>query len=171
MIHYGYIILPASLLWVAIENYLWHLGWFQKLFRTALNIPPDIRGRWEGTILIDGVPEPHPFILEIHQTLTRMQVYTFSNHGRSKSESLFTTITSDEMEKNFVLSYMWQADAGAIPEKNLPAAIFRGFTMLNIYENATPKELSGSYFTNRQPQQTKGEIKLQLVSRKRKGKQ
>ena len=166
---YGFIIVPAALIWEAIDRFFWRLGWFRFLFGSILHIPPNIRGRWKGTILINGLNESQDFFLEIHQTMTKMQVYTFSDQGKSKSESQFATITADELGKKFALNYMWQAEAAAIPEKNLPAAIFHGFTMLNIYEN--PKQLSGTYFTNRLPQQTKGELKLTLVSRKRIGRE
>lgn len=170
LLHYGFIILPATFLWVIIENYFWHLGWFQKLFRTALNIPPDMRGRWEGKLIRDEDQEAHSFVIEVHQTLTKLQVYTFADGGKSRSESYFANITSDEMEKKFTLCYLWYANASAIPNKNIPMGSFYGFSMLELNEEEDSKELTGTYFTDRLPQ-TKGIIEIKWVGRKRRGKQ
>ena len=55
LLEYAYIIAPTSLLWIWIDKHLWHTKLFQSV-RRPLNVPPDIRGRWEGTLEnADGV--------------------------------------------------------------------------------------------------------------------
>ena len=160
LIHYGLIILPISFLWWMLEKFCWHWKWIQKI-RGALNIPPDFRGRWEGTLDRDGEEQPHRFVIEIRQSLSKIWVYTYSS--RSSSQSYIAEIATDDSEVDFTLCYLWQGDGAEIAHRSIPKSIFKGYSLLQLYENENPKRLSGTYFTNREPQ-TKGKIELNWVS-------
>lgn len=164
--HYGAIVLPISGLWFAIENKLWYMRWLQN-FKSIINIPPDFRGRWEGTIDRDDENDPHSFVFEIKQTLSRIQVCTYSN--RSKSQSIFAEITTDEFEDKFNLCFLWQGNAAAIEKKSIPKGVFYGYSIMELFEKNEPKKLVGEYFTDRSPTQTKGKIELTWVSFELKG--
>jgi len=77
LLEYAYIIAPTSLLWVFTDQYLWHTRLFQSM-RRPLNIPPDIRGRWEGILENADGSETQKFVIEIKQTLTKLDVHSFS---------------------------------------------------------------------------------------------
>src|SRR5687767_4116329 len=68
LLHYGFIIAPITFLWVLMDHYLWHTRLFQSM-RKSFNIPPDLQGRWEGTLEnADGSP-PQKFVIEVKQSL------------------------------------------------------------------------------------------------------
>src|SRR5436305_14762948 len=77
LLEYGYIIAPTSLLWILADKYLWHTKLFQSM-RSPINIPPDIRGRWEGTLENADGSETQRFVIEVKQTLTTLVVHTFT---------------------------------------------------------------------------------------------
>ncbi|HWR32100.1 MAG TPA: hypothetical protein VN451_01130 [Chitinophagaceae bacterium] len=157
LLHYGYIIAPVSILWVLLDNYFWHTKIFQGI-RKSLNIPPDMRGRWEGILEnADGSPA-QKFVIEIKQTLTSIRVHSFSAIANSKS--ILTEIAADGNEEHFMLGYLWQGEIGASSKQIHQGEVFQGYTMLNLDEGETPKSLHGSYFTNRIGMQTRGNIRL-----------
>ena len=160
LLHYGLIMLPISFLWWLFEKYCWHWKYIQNV-RTTLNIPPDFRGRWEGTINRIGENNPHRFVLEVKQTLSKIWVYSYSSRGLSQSH--IAEIASDDCEDTFTLCFLWQGDAAEIVHRNIPQGIFNGYSLLQLYENENPKKLSGTYFTNREPQ-TKGKLELIWVT-------
>ena len=160
LLHTGLLILPISFLWWLLEKFGWHWSLIQKN-RSSLNIPPDFRGRWEGTILREGESDPYKFVVEIRQTLSKVWVNTYSH--RSTSQSSIAEIATDDSEGNFMLCFLWQGDDAEIPQRNIPKGIFHGYSLLQLYENETPKKLSGPYFTDREPQ-TKGKIELNWIS-------
>ena len=83
LLHYGFLIAPITLLWVWLEKSLWHIPLLQSM-RKSFNIPPDIRGRWEGVINSSSVKEPQKFVIEVTQSLTTLHVHAYSSIGKSK---------------------------------------------------------------------------------------
>ena len=163
LLHWGYIIAPISILWVSLDNYLWHTKLFQSI-RKTLNIPPDLRGRWEGMLEnADGSP-PQKFVIEVKQTLTSIRVHSFSS--LANSTSILTEIAADSHEEHFMIGYLWQGEISTSMKDMHQGEVFHGYTMLNLHEHETPKVLKGSYFTNRKSAQTRGGIQLQWVSKK-----
>ena len=161
LLHYGFIIAPVSILWVLMDHYLWHTHFFRS-FRKSLNIPPDIRGRWEGTLEnADGSPI-QKFVIEVNQTLTSLKVRSYSTIG--ESTSVLCEIASDPHEENFTLCYLWQGQTHTDIKDMHQEERFQGYTMLNLLEHESPKMLKGSYFTNRKGMQTRGGIQLTWVS-------
>lgn len=164
LLHYGYIIAPVSIIWILTERYLWHTKLFQSL-GSPLNIPHDLRGRWEGTLENADGSEPQKFVIEVKQTLTTLRVQSFSSIGQSSS--ILSEIATSANEDKFTLCYLWQGEIHtSIKEINLNE-FFYGYTMLHLHEKETPKILKGAYFTNRKSSQTRGGIQLNWVSYKR----
>lgn len=161
LLHYGYIIAPVSILWVSLDNYLWHTRFFQSI-RKSLNIPPDLRGRWEGILENADGSEPQKFVIEVKQTLTSIRVHSFSAIANSKS--ILTEIAADSHEEHFMIGYLWQGEIGSSLKEMHQGEVFQGYTMLNLDEQVSPRSLQGTYFTNRKGMQTRGGIKLQWVS-------
>jgi hypothetical protein len=162
LLHYGYIIAPISILWVTLDHYLWHTRLFQ-LMRKSLNIPPDIRGRWEGKLEnADGSPS-QKFVIEVRQTLTTLKVHSFSTVGHSIS--ILCEIASDTHEENFTLCYLWEGQTHTDIKDIHQGVRFQGYTMLNLLEHESPRMLKGSYFTNFKPTQTRGGIELKWASK------
>ena len=161
LLHYGFIIAPITLLWALTDHYLWHTRLFQSM-RKSFNIPPDLRGRWEGTLEnADGSP-PQKFVIEVKQSLTTLYVDSFSSIGYS--EGLLCEIAATHNEDRFTLCYLWEGGISA-SIKDIQDDKFAGYTMLKLNEDTSPKILKGSYFTNRRPSQTRGGIELKWVSK------
>ena len=163
LLHYGYIIAPVSILWVSLDTYLWHTKLFQSI-RKSLNIPPDMRGRWEGELENADGSQPQKFVIEVKQTLTSIRVHSFSAIANSKS--ILTEIASDSHEERFMIGYLWQGEIGSSLKEMHQGEVFQGYTMLNLEEHESPRTLQGSYFTNRKGMQTRGIIKMKWVSHK-----
>jgi hypothetical protein len=161
LLHYGYIIAPVSILWVTLDSYLWHTKFFQSI-RKSLNIPPDLRGRWEGILENADGSQPQKFVIEIKQTLTSIRVHSFSSIANSKS--ILTEIASDSHEEHFMIGFLWQGEIGSSSKEMHQGEVFQGYTMLNLDEHETPKSLQGTYFTNRKGMQTRGGIQLKWIS-------
>jgi len=161
LIDYGYIIAPTSLLWILSDKYLWHTKLFQSM-RRPLNIPPDIRGRWEGTLENADGSETQKFVIEVKQTLTTLGVHSFSSIGHSAS--ILSEIASSENEDKFTLCYLWKGKINTSMKDIHKRETFYGYTMLHLYENESPKVLKGSYFTNLILSQTRGGIQLTWTS-------
>lgn len=161
LMHYGFIIAPVSILWVMFEKYLWHTRLFQSM-RKSLNISPDIRGRWEGTLEnADGSPA-QKFVIEVKQSLTLLKVHSYSTIGHSAS--VLCEIATDTHEESFTLCYLWEGETNTDLKDMHQGERFQGYTMLNLYEHETPKALKGSYFTNRKSGQSRGGIILKWIS-------
>ena len=160
LLHYGFIIAPVTILWVLIDHYLWHTKIFQYI-RTSFNIPPDVRGRWEGTLENADGSEPQKFVIEVIQSLTSLRVNSYSSIGHS--ESILCEIASSHSEDKFTLCYLWQGQSNTSIKDIHQKDQYDGYTMLNFLEHENPKMLVGSYFTNRKSQ-TRGGIEVKWVS-------
>ncbi len=161
LLHSGYIIAPVSILWVSLDNYFWHTKLFQSI-RKSLNIPPDLRGRWEGVLENADGSQPQKFVIEVNQTLTSIRVHSFSSIANSKS--ILTEIASDIHEEHFMIGYLWQGEISTNTKEMHQGEVFQGYTMLNLDEHESPRTLQGSYFTNRKGMQTRGVIQLKWIS-------
>ena len=161
LMHYGFIIAPISILWILLDHYLWHTRLFQST-RKSLNIPPDLRGRWEGTLENADGSVTQKFVIEVRQTLTKLRVHSYASVAHS--ESILSEIASDAHEENFTLCYLWQGEVHTDIKDMHQGERFQGYTMLNLYEHESPKTLKGSYFTSRKGMQTRGGIKLTWAS-------
>lgn len=158
---FGGFIAPVTFFWVWFEKLLWRSAPFQR-FNNWLNIPPDLRGRWEGELISSLDPEkPRKFVLEVEQTLTSIDIFSYSDFGNSRS--ILAEIGSDEKELLFSLCFFWQ---GEIDESNGAGhriTRFNGYTILNWKKEESSDTMDGSYFTNLYPQQTLGKIQLRRV--------
>jgi hypothetical protein len=161
LIDYAYIIAPTSLLWILIDKYLWHTKLFQ-LINKSVNIPPDLRGRWEGTLENENSSETQKFVIEVKQTLTTLNVFSYSTLGRSVS--ILPEIAISENEDIFTLCYLWEGKMDTSIKKIHHREHIHGYTMLNLHKHEKPKFLKGYYFTNRISAQTRGGIELTWVS-------
>ena len=161
LLEYAYIIAPTSLLWIWIDKYLWHTKLFQSM-RSPLNIPPDIRGRWEGTLENADGSEAQKFVIEVKQTLTTLVVLTFTSIGHSAS--ILSEIAASTHEDKFTLCYLWQGELTTSMRDIHHREIFHGYTILHLHEHESPKIFKGFYFTNRPSSQTRGGIELTWMS-------
>lgn len=159
---FGYVTIPLSLIWFYFERLGWRC-WFWKWTSSFIKFPPDIRGRWEGSLERFGESEKHSFAIEVKQTLSKLQVYTYSATGHS--ESILDAIASDKMEDDdFYLTFLWQGEAGTAEGND--SRIFNGYTILKLIERDNERILSGNYFTNRKPSQTMGCIEVKWTGLK-----
>ena len=162
LIEYAYIIAPTSLLWILVDKYLWHTRFFQAIRKSA-NIPPDLRGRWEGILENEDGSATQKFVVEVKQTLTVMHVFSYSSLGRSVS--ILPEIASVDNEETFTLCYLWQGETNTSIKDIHHKEHFHGYTILNLLEHEKPRLMKGFYFTNHLPQQTRGGIELTWVSK------
>ena len=130
--------------------------------RSPLNIPPDIRGRWEGTLENADGSEAQKFVIEVKQTLTTLVVLTFTSIGHSAS--ILSEIAASEHEDKFTLCYLWQGEIKTSMRDIHQREVFHGYTMLHLHEHESPKIFKGFYFTNRPSSQTRGGIELTWMS-------
>jgi hypothetical protein len=163
LLHYGLIIAPISVLWILLEKYLWHTRLFQAM-KKSMNIPPDLRGRWEGLLEnADGSPA-QKFAIEVRQTLTSLHVHSYSPIAHSAS--ILSEIASSQQEEVFTLCYLWQGTIHQSIKDLHQGESFYGYTMLDFNIHDSERVLKGSYFTNRKGGQTRGGIMLKWVSHK-----
>jgi hypothetical protein len=162
LLHYGLIIAPVSVLWILMDHYFWHTRLFQSTHK-FMNIPPDLRGRWEGVLENADGSQSQKFVIEVSQTLTNIKVHTFTSIGHSKS--ILCEIASNEHEDSFTLCYLWQGEIHTTMTDIHQNEKFHGYTMLDFHEHEKPKVLKGSYFTNRRAGQTRGGIQLTWISK------
>ncbi len=118
---------------------------------------PILEGRWEGKFERNG--ESHDFAIEIIQSFTSISGKTYSEH--SSSSFYAAEILYDDKLSVYKLIYYWNGTTTNVVEGNRDSDEFEGFTVLDIIiQSGKVIKLKGSYFTNRQPQQTKGNINL-----------
>ena len=149
----GSITAIIGVLWKWFKKYGWKLGVFQH-FKTSLNIPPNLNGRWEGVFIRPEHVNPFKFIIEIEQTIDTIVLRTYSRRGGSSSVSSVYNLLTDELQSTFYLNYFWQAEVGKKKTK------FNGYSMLKLIENKKERKLVGTYFTDREPAQTKGKTTI-----------
>jgi len=152
---YGTITAIVSIIWTWFRKKGWKIRLFQK--NNLINLPPDLTGRWEGTFIRPELENSYPFVIEIEQTIDTIVLNTYSRKGHSES-SVYNILTN-ELKSTFYLGYLWEGKAG----KN-SSIKFAGFTILKLIENKGNRKLTGTYFTDREPQ-TKGKITVHWKSK------
>jgi hypothetical protein len=168
LLHYGIIIAPVGILWFLLDQYLWST-WLFQMMRKSFNIPPVMKGRWEGILENADGSAQQRFVIEVKQTLSGITVHSYSSIGHSKS--ILTEIAADAHEEHFMLGYLWQGEMNtSIKDMHQGGGGFYGYTMLYLDEKESPKVLKGTYFTNLRPTQTRGGIHLEWVSKELKRK-
>lgn len=134
--------------------------WKTNIMRFALfenYWTPVLEGRWVGELTRDG--KPHDFVIEIKQSFNSISCITYSKN--SSSSAYATEILYNDQLKTYQLIYYWQAKTSSVQPNTGDNNIFDGFTVLEIIIKAgNVTNLAGEYFTNRQPQQTRGKIFL-----------
>lgn len=154
--------LLAVPLWIFYDRVLWHVPFF-RAWDYFCDVP-DLRGRWRGTLDRGDTRGPHPFVLEIAQTMTDIHCVTYSS--RSSSRSITAEIVCDSDHKQTLqLVYSWRAevredlDGTPLPD----VMIFDGTTVLDVHSRSR-RFLDGRYYTNRLPGGTRGRLNLLFES-------
>ena len=145
---YGTVTTIVGFIWLLFKKYGWKLRFFQHI-KSTINIPPNLNGRWEGTFRRPEHTKPYPFVIEIEQTIDTIVLNTYTRNGNNSKSSVYNILTND-LQSTFYLSYLWQGGS--------KKSVFNGLTLLKLIEYKEGKKLVGSYFTDREPEQTKGEL-------------
>ena len=152
----------VGLFWLMFEKWAWR--WKAVRSFGYMKYPPDLNGRWEGTLQRVGEVAPHKFVLEIVQTYSYIKVNAYSAH--SDSHSLTACLLTDEINSHYILISTWICTT----RNTLPLGTvleFHGTSIIELSKGEVgPKSrtLNDSYFTNRHPQ-TRGTTKLQWVGK------
>ena len=157
----GIICVIISAVMMIFENFLWKVNFVQKIMMTVPIFDkywtPVLEGRWKGTLQRDN--QDHDFVLEIKQTYTSISCVTYSHH--SSSSAISSDLLYDEQNNTYQLAFYWHAYTTRTQPNTGDKNVFNGFTVMNvILEDGHVSKLKGSYFTDRQPKQTHGTIKL-----------
>lgn len=145
------ITIVVAFLWRQFEKSWWKKDWIQSHLPDEFKTPI-VEGRWSGTLERDGTL--HEFIIEIRQTFTSVSCSTYSKH--SFSSSIFAEILYNHSSEIYQLIYFWNGKTENTGDETLTSVNFDGCTILFI--NTSHDEMSGEYFTNRQPKQTMGKL-------------
>lgn len=146
----------VGFLWWSFDNYLWKIKFINRMLRFSPNFYcPVIEGRWSGTLTREDVD--HDFVIEIKQTYTTVSCEGYTKHSHSKS--LCSELLYDEQNNCYSFIFLWQGKTSVDVNGNKnPSNYFTGTSILKVSESCN--KLQGSYFTNRSPRQTKGDILL-----------
>lgn len=146
-----------GLIWFVYDKYLWKIPFFRVM--DWLCSTPNLNGRWEGTVDRDGENSPHPFVMEISQTMTKLKFYTYTR--RSKGESIAVRIVKDELGEKYKLVAYWRTRA-ANREDGSRFDEFNGVSVMDISLGDNERRISDFYFTDRTPH-TRGKTELKWV--------
>lgn len=164
-------LLRFTLVLLALTAFLWWLdryGWRQVPFLGKYTrVWPDLRGRWVGTIDRDGPDPPHKIVLEVFQTLTSLRCTTYSENGRS--DSSVAVISNSEDGLQAFLIYVWLGNTTGMVKRS-KSGLFYGTTVLELADRGSSlRWLTGIYWTNRTPYQTKGALMLKFAGTRIRG--
>lgn len=154
-------------IWIVTE-YLWCYWPFRFLFWID-----DFSGRYEGKLVYQRRDEnchkltgERAHIKVIKQTGSKIHITTFTkkkdgtNSSRSTSKGCYVECTEDGQHFQIIYTYFNEGST----EQEFPCHY--GTEIIKFIKNRKEKTLSGGYFTNRLPFQTKGEFKdLKWVSK------
>lgn len=141
-----------------VEKVLWKT-WIMRLPFLENFWTPVLEGRWEGEFNRNG--ESRDFVIEIIQSFNSISCITYTKY--SSSSAYAAEILYDDQLNRYQLIYYWSGITTNTFENNRDTDRFEGFTILNIIINSGDVvRLKGSYFTNREPKQTKGTINVTL---------
>jgi predicted pore-forming effector associated with SMODS systems len=155
--------LLAVPLWILYDRVLWGIPFF-RAWGYFCDVP-DLRGRWAGIIDRGDSRGAHRFVLEIAQTMTEIHCITYSS--RSLSRSLTAEIVCESKHKQALqLIYTWRAEVREeLDGTPLPDVMFfDGTTILDIHLRSR-RCLEGRYYSNRQPNSTRGRLDLKYERR------
>lgn len=153
-----------TVFWFLYEKMLWKLPFFRLM--GWLCSTPDLNGRWEGTVGRHGENSPHRFVLEVIQTMTKLQCYTYSEN--SSGESLIVKIAKDGVDNKYKLISYWSCKTKS--KKTIGEFDkFNGLSVMEINISDSQKSIKDYYFTDRYPP-TRGDVELTWVSNKLDGK-
>jgi hypothetical protein len=169
MITWVRFIIPQS---VAVTTVLWWAfskwAWKWCLWRHWLVTVPNLSGTWSGLIysnwqhpVTKNHPDPIPVQLSIHQTLGTIRCT--QRTGESISTSFAEEIIVDQHDPSLIeLVYCYQNT----PDQRVRdrSNVHRGSCILR-FSKSSGEKLEGSYWTNRSPAPTTGDIRLKLSSR------
>jgi hypothetical protein len=142
--------------------YFEYLGWRHSIWKkvhlnTIIKFPPDLRGRWEGTLFRNKDQTAYEYAIEIEQSMTEILVKTYSP-DRYISTSILDEIATDyQHESNFQLCYLWEGTGQKLHDQTGHNGRFYGYTILRLIEAKRVKKLEGEYFTGRE---TSGKLEL-----------
>lgn len=151
-------VFTLTVLYLYFEYFGWRHRFWKKIYlHTILKFPPDLRGRWEGTLYRHKDNVTHDYVIEIEQTMTEILVNTYSPTGNMSTSILDEIATDHQHESNFQLCYLWEGTGSNMPYQFNDSGRFYGYTMIRLVEAEGVKKLEGKYFTGRE---TSGILKL-----------
>ncbi len=131
----------------------------------------DISGRYKGTInykhFNTGIEETKYCYLEIEQSVSKISIKTYfdfkyqKKSEKTSSKSLVTSIINDDEFDNQKIIFTYLNKGNSL--QGIPPSY--GTNILSIIERENELFLEGNYYTDKEPQ-TKGEMKVKLISKK-----
>lgn len=165
-IHYPTVSALIVFTLLSIDKYGIHTKLLKKIFWVK-----DISGRYEGEIKYKhfktGIEEYKPCFLEIEQSASKISIQTYFDFKYSQtsektiSKSIVTSIVTDDDFNNQKLVFTYQNSGNTL--KGLQPS--NGTNILSIVKRDSNLFLEGIYYTDKEPQ-TKGEMKVKLISKK-----
>ena len=149
----------VSLGWYFFDRYIWK--WHP--FKAAIG-RPNLNGRWVGTLDRDGEESPHRFVLEIRQTCSTLACCTYTDSGNSNS--YMAELLTENGQAPHTLVFNWFGGTiGVAKGSKTQAGQFYGTTKLRlVVPQAGSPQLTGVYYTDRRPRQTRGTLELEWMS-------
>lgn len=149
------------LLWIAFHKWIWKWPIWQGWLVTV----PVIHGTWRGHLYSNWVnpqtgqrPNPIPTQLSIYQTL--LTVSCTQRTGESISTSFAEEVRVDSKDPLLIELYYCYRN---VPDERVRerSNVHEGACMLRFSQSAG-KKLEGSYWTNRRPTPTTGDMRLEF---------
>lgn len=159
----SFALLPAFLVVVLVERYLWRL----RIFRTLLSIDtPILVGRWTGNLKSNFTKNSrdHEIAVEIYQTLNSIAVWYYDVNA--VTHSITAELQKPTGDGPFRLYVLYFNSPITTQYKDLHGHV--GVMDLHIDRDA--KSLYGTYFNNPYQRKTYGEMTLEFRQRKTLGK-
>lgn len=139
-----------------LERSLWKTPIMNLPFLDAFWTPV-LEGRWEGILTRSG--EKIPFVIEINQSFNSISCITYSKS--SSSYSISAELLYNKSLDIYEFVYYWQASTDHTQKSTGDTNVFYGCTVLKVVTvSKEVTKLSGAYFTDRQPKQTKGTLDM-----------
>jgi len=137
-------------------------GWRLRPLRLGgwLSAVPDLNGRWEGTVCRHRDDSPHPFVMEITQTFSKLSFRTFS--ATSRGESIVAALFVDDTGPVFSVVAVWRTTTRRHEDRTVEDT-FDGASLWRVSFVGDTKRIEDQYFTRREPA-TKGVADLTWIS-------
>ena len=142
--------------------------WKRAPLKYMYNVP-DVSGRYEGEVIfknpIKKEIQTKNCALEVKQTGSKLKIDCyFENEDKSENTLSNSLVESLIKNSNDTYSLVFTYNNNGNQVKNLTQHY--GTNILDFFENESGKYLKGIYYTNREPNQTKGEMKLKYITNK-----